>query len=249
MSTALVYLKKKTDLIDRQVENLASTARKLEVELNKLLAQGTKAGRTIDVALARQNIQNLMIESGYYEAGDKILNEGTQELIDLTYEQYKKQYGVSLQYTDQSLDRIRALKDLKVEKFNTITEGTINDLNKILIDQQFGAIDLTQATGLLKQVLEDDHKKYAETVIRQTQSALDREASNLLATDGGFKLFEFIGPSDQSTSEQCLEYLGQVKTEEEWMAEGGDYPVFIYGSHPNCRHSFMPVIPEDFKEE
>jgi len=247
LSIQLNRLKRVNAAIDGVTNDLAATARRLEVSLNKLLAEGQSTG-AVDVALARANIERLMVESGYYEVTGKLLDTTYQSFIDDAHATYQKQFGKSLQYSDVSLSRLDQIRALDAENFNTIAADNINQLQKVMLDYQFGATDLKGASDRLAKIMGPDFQRYAETVVRSTAHAFDREAVNLMAKDAGFDLYEYVGPDDSVTSEFCQEQLAKgPKKLSHWEAleNPGGYPVMVYGGHPNCRHALVPVLSED----
>jgi len=246
LSIQLNRIKRVNNQIDSVIADLRDTARRLEVSMNQLLAQGNAGGGTVDVALARANVERLLVESGYYEVTGSLLDSTYQSFIDGAHAAYQKQYGKSLQYSDVSMKRLDQIRALDADNFNTIAADNINQLQKVMLDYQFGAIDLQQASARIAQVMGPDFERYSETVIRATASAFDREASNLMATDAGLDMFEFVGPDDQVTSPECEVDLARGPMPwsywEERVNKGG-YPVVTYGNHVNCRHSVVPVVP------
>jgi len=247
MSIQLNRLKRTSKAIDSITESMAETYNRLGNKMNAMLASSKVGNSTVDVALARANIEKMLVDSGYYEVVDNLLNNTYQEMIDAAHDSYKASLGKSLQYTDVSLERINQIKNIDMQTSNSLAESNVNDLQNVLLDYQFGATDLKSAVERLQTVMEDDMKRYAETVIRSTAHAFDRQASNLMARDGGLELFEYVGPDDAVTSEICQDLLAKgVMKWDEWakITNDGGYPVTVYGGHPNCRHSLVPVLGE-----
>lgn len=243
MSIQLNRLKRVNSAIDSVTADLQATARRLEVSLNKLLAEGQSTG-AVDVALARANIERLMVESGYYEVTGNLLDSTYQSFIDDAHSTYQRQFGKSLQYSDVSLSRLDQIRALDAENFNTIAADNINQLQKVMLDYQFGAMDFNAASDRIAKIMGPDFERYANTVIRETSVAFDREANNLMATDAGFTQFEYIGPDDSVTRDFCQEQL--AKGPQPWsywekLQNDGGYPAAIYGGGVNCRHQIVPT--------
>jgi hypothetical protein len=244
LSIQLNRLKRVNGAIDSVTADLQATARRLEVSLNQMLAEGQKTG-AVDVALARANIERLMVESGYYEVTGKLLDTTYQSFIDDSHSTYQRQFGKSLQYSDVSLQRLDQIRALDADNFNTIAADNINQLQKVMLDYQFGATNLTGAADRLAKILGPDFDRYGETVVRATATAFDREANNLMAVDAGITEFEYIGPDDSVTSDFCSDQLSKGPrplSYWEGLENPGGYPAMIYGGHPNCRHSIVPVV-------
>jgi hypothetical protein len=248
VSIQLNRLKRVNAALDGVTNDLAATARRLEVSLNKMLAEGQSTG-AVDVALARANIERLMVESGYYEVTGILLDTTYQSFIDDAHSAYQKQFGKSLQYSDVSLSRLDKIRSLDADNFNTIAADNINQLQKVMLDYQFGATDLKGASDRIAKIMGADFERYSEAVVRSTAAAFDREANNLMATDAGFDLYEFVGPDDGVTSDECqadIERGPQPWSYWETRYNEGGYPLTIYGNHVNCRHALVPVLSKEW---
>jgi hypothetical protein len=77
----------------------------------------------------------------------------------------------------------------------------------------------------------------AEMIARNEVASVYRQTR--MAGAEGYDYFEMTGPRDMKTSSICDRHIGQIKTRAEWQRI---HPlVFVYGLHPNCRHSWDPV--------
>ena len=53
------------------------------------------AERLADVATAYQNTAQMLTDSGYYEVVGRMLNEDRQELLNISFRQYRRMFGFS----------------------------------------------------------------------------------------------------------------------------------------------------------
>jgi len=224
---------------------LESTLRKLERQLTSYFS-ANQVGGAVDVALARANLEQILLQSGYYETTGALLNEGYQAAIDESYNQYLKMYGESFQFGEVSLQQLDALKNLDLSQFNQLGQTTLTEVNRLLTDLQFGTITFDQAVKQLGEQVIDKLQRYSKTWITTGLSGIYREANSLLAEDNGITKFQYVGPLDDLTRKFCKKHLGQVKTKKEWDSiPGGNgqiSPVSTYGGGYNCRHSFVGVV-------
>jgi hypothetical protein len=155
---------------------------------------------------------------------------------------YQKLYTKSFQFSEVSLNRLNALKELDLNQFSGLGETGINEMNRAMIDMQFGAINKGQAIDIMRGSV-DKLGRHAETWITTGLSAVFTEANTSLAQDNGIIQFEYVGPSDSLTRPFCKKHIGKTMTEEEWNAldNGQIGPVFVYRGGYNCRHSLVGV--------
>jgi hypothetical protein len=224
---------------------LDSTLRRLERQLTDTLAasQGVPA---IDVALARANLERILVESGYYETTGALLNEGYQAVIDESYNQYQTMYGEAFRFSEVSLEELNALKTLDLQQFNQLGQTAMTEMNRLLADMQFGSIDFNQALKILREQVMDKLQRYTKTWLNTGLSAVYSKANMLLAEDAGIKKFQYIGTTIANTRPFCRKNLGKIKTKAEWDAEdnGQISPVSTFRGGYNCRHQLIGVVDE-----
>lgn len=233
-------------IADTYTKNLLSTASILEKNLLVAISKA-QVGSIVDAALARAQIQNILIQSGYFDVVGSLVNDEFQNIIQMSYDTYLAKYGKSLQYSDLSLAKLDALKNNTLEAFTSLGDSQIQAAQKIFTNYQFGAINLEQATELLKDSVSSELTRYASTMMSDAISQFSQDANTSLARDAGFNLFEYIGPIAYNTREFCIEHLGEVKTWEEWSqivneGDGGDgNPVTVSCGGYGCQHELVPT--------
>ena len=222
---------------------LEKTMRALERNLTDYL-QANQITGIVDTALGRQQIEQILIESGYYETTGRLLNDGYQSAINEASDMYNDLYNENFQFQDVSLQQLNALKQLDLSQFNQLAGQSGQELNRILTDLQFGAIDFNQALTAMREQVIDKLERYSKTWVTTGLSGIYRKSTTMLAEDNGITRFQYVGPRDRITRPFCARYLGQVKTMEEWdkLDNGQIGPVSTYMGGYNCRHSFIGVV-------
>ena len=228
---------------DKFIRGLAKTMHGLEVSLFQFVEEN-KGLRAVDVALAREQIGNILVESGYYDEVGNLLNAGYQDVIEESAIMYRKLYSKSFQFTDVSLQRLDAMKQLDLGQFGQLASQTQESVTRVLTDLQFGAIEFREASKIVAgQVgaLESN----AQTWVTTGNSAIHREANTMLAMDNGMTIFEYVGPVDKVTRPFCLAHVGDAMSKDEWNAldngRGQPKPVFQFGGGYNCRHTLVGI--------
>jgi NAD-dependent DNA ligase len=230
---------------DKFIKNIASTGRRLERQLTDFLDQNRNL-QAVDVALARADVEQIMLQSGYFDVTGDLLNQGYQDAIEESFQLYQSIYGRNLQLGDVSLQRLDSLKQLDLNSFTGLSNTAVDEMNRVLIDMQFGTVSFDQAVNQMREQIVDKMQRHAQTWVTTGVSGVYRESSTALAQDNGITKFEYVGPVDAKTRDFCIRHIGETRTEAEWNAipggNGQGLPVFTYGGGYNCRHSFVGVI-------
>jgi len=229
---------------DKFISALDSTMSKLNSGLMDAVISGSDIA-TAETALARQNVEKILLDSGYYETTGKLLDEGYQDTIEESFKIYKKSVSENFQFADASLERLNSIKNLDLAQFTNLGDNFATQITRTMTDLQFGAITKNQAIKLLAENV-DMLKRHASTWVTTGLSGIYRESSMMLAEDNGLEQFIYVGPRDGLTRPFCSKYLNQTKTKKEWDAlieeqNQGLAPVSQFGGGYNCRHQFIGV--------
>ncbi len=225
---------------DDFIRILEGTMRRLESNLTGILA--TSGTGAVDVALARQQIENVLLDSGYFQATGNLLNEGYQDAIEESFRIYQESIGENFQFAEVSLERLNSLKQLDLAQFGQLGDDFSNTMTRVLTDLQFGSITDKQAIDLLQgRVTQLDN--FAQTWVTTGLSGVYRESSVMLASDNGLKEFIYKGPIDTITRPFCRQHVNEIKTVDEWnqLDNGQITPVIQFAGGFNCRHTLIGV--------
>ncbi len=228
---------------DTFIKQLESTLRALERRLTDFL-DANKGIAAADVALARGQIEQILLDSGYFKVTGDLLNEGYQGAIEESFNLYQ-QLDESFQLGQTSLQQLNALKQLDAEEFNRLGSKFVSDLNRTLTDLQFGGTTFKNAVETLR-IKSDVLGNHAKTWVTTGMSGIHRQANVAMAEDNGIDKFQYVGPLDSKTREFCSRHLGEVKTKAEWDAlndeQGQIAPVSQFAGGFNCRHQLVGVV-------
>lgn len=228
---------------DDYISELARVYNQLAARLTELLKTADIA-ETADVALAMSDIQKVLTDSGVYVTGDDMFTEGYQKVMDSSIEVYRKIYGENLQYTDQALQNLEALRTVQSAAYNELWTGFSNTLTRELTSLSFGTTTYSAAAQVLQEEL-GIIQSQADTIIRTTMSEVHRTSTMLLGEDLEIKKYKYYGPDDKITRPFCREHMDQIKTMDEWKAldNGQIGNAATNGGGYNCRHRLVPVSP------
>jgi hypothetical protein len=227
---------------DDFIGRLAGIERKLTASFQKMLNEVGNVG-VVDVALNRQQVQGILVDSGYFQSTQELLNDGYQQVLEESFDQYNKLYGEAFQFSPASLQEISALKQLDFGQFNQLGQEAGEAMNRIITEVQFGNINFNQAVDLFAQEA-TKLANFSKTWINTGLQGVYSKANTMLAEDNGIEQFQYVGPRDQSTRPFCDRHLGEVKTKKEWdsLDNGQISPVSTFRGGYNCRHQLVGVV-------
>lgn len=237
---------KVTDTYALQLKKVADDlARRMNVLLGRISAgEAVNAGSLTDAALARAQATQLLVDSGYYRVTGDLLSNGFQDILNENLEIYNRYYAAGLRFEDVSGARIEAIRSMQSQVFQDLAGEQATNLQRILTNLSFGASSIESASEALANVL-GSLSSYAETIVRTSVHAFERETNNEMATAAGIETFIYVGPDDNLTRPFCDEHIGDIKTFDEWAsitAPGSPGPVPVWGAGYNCRHSIVPYV-------
>lgn len=206
---------------DDFTRRLERTFNRLDASYSSLLGEVSKQ-EFIDVALARQQVEDLLINSGYYEDIGDLLNEGYQEAIDESFEQYQEMLGENFQFSEVSIGRLDGLKQMDFGSFKKLADDAAESLSRVMVDMQFGAITKNEAIKEMLGIVDNKLRRHVTTWINTGLNNYYTESNNKLASDNGIKKFQYLGPKDLKTRPFGMKYINQVKTIKEWDALATD---------------------------
>ena len=223
---------------------LEGTMRTLERQITPLLDQYRVIG-AVDTALARQQLESALMNSGYFEQTGRLLNEGYQAAIDEAQDLYLQSIGENFQFAEVSLERLNSLKSLDLGEFTKLGDDFATTMTRTLTDLNFGAVDFNQAVQTLQDNI-DTMGNHAKTWVTTGLSGVYRESSLMLAEDNGMTEFIYKGPLDKITRDFCRSILTGSKklyTKEEIdnLNNGQIGSVSQFGGGFNCRHQWIGV--------
>lgn len=220
---------------------LDSTMRSLERQMMALLDNAQRVP-AVDAALARAEVQNILVSSGYYQATGDLLNAGYQSAIDEAQNFYFQTIGENFQFSETSLERLTALKNIDLGEYANLADNFSTQLTRTLVDLNFGSVDIGAAVRQLQDSV-DQLGNHARTWVTTGLSGVYSESSIALAEDNGITEFVYVGPIDAITRPFCRQHIGEKRTKEEWnkLDNGQISPVSTYRGGFNCRHQLVGV--------
>ena len=244
---AINSVRKIASSADEVVGALETTMKALEKKLVRQFADLTLT-QQVDTALARAQIEEILVREGLYERIGGLLNEEYQKALETSYEQYLRLYPKkAFQFSGDSLSRLQAVQALDLETFGGVASDLANELTKAVIQYQYGS---ASRDGLLEAITSkvETADRHLKTQFQTALFGYYQEANNRIAEDAGLDLFVYVGPDDDLTRPFCQDVLADERQEKGWTQEeimaldnGTGLPVFQYGAGWNCRHVWVAV--------
>ena len=205
-----------------------------------------KAANSAEIALAKENIKRLLVESGYYKEVGVLINDKYAETINSSHDMYKSMYKKSFRFSEKSLNELNITKQLNLDQFNMLADKATTQLTQGIIELQYGTATQSEIAQQLISTVENvtaTIKAQASTQVNTGLQGFFRQSNVKLADDAGINKYEYVGPDDEITRDFCVAHLGKVRTLEEWdsLSNGQLSPVSTFGGGYNCRHQLVAV--------
>jgi hypothetical protein len=229
---------------DSFTNELVSVMGKLESQLIQQIGVSS-AVDVAETALARQNIERILLDSGYYETTGRLLSDGYQAAIQESFNIYRESIGESFQFSDVSLDRLNTLKSMDLQQLTRLGDDFATDMTRVLLDLQFGSLSQAQAIDAIRSNV-GKFSGYAQTWVTTGLSGIYRESNLLMAQDNGITKYVYVGPLDRITRHFCRDLLRErgkqyTQAEIDKMNNGQINPVSTFAGGYNCRHQWVGV--------
>lgn len=214
----------------------------------ELVGSSVTSGETtaaIDSALAMQDIEKILIDSGYYEVTGNMFSNGYNEIIDLAKKEYEAIYSINLQYSDSALSMLNSSRLISTESYLQLGEKFKTAMAKEVSNLSYGLTSLEQSASVLADTLSITQVQ-AETLTHTVLSDVHRTASGLLGDELGVEKYEYYGPEDKITRPTCRHWLDvRFGTKDFWISQqnGQNGNAWTSGGGWNCRHRLIPVSP------
>lgn len=181
-------------------------------------------------------------DSGYKSAYEAELKDASDKL-----KQYHKISKIPFSFTATDKNTLKALKVMDLNKFNGLGESAINNLYlqlKSLI--LTGASDKDYLAAVSKSI-DEGLGKYAVTYANTSRAIYYQTAEDLMANElrnaNEPVYWEYVGPADSKNRDECVWALDKTMFTDEERSEFEAE----YGVRYNCRHTFMMVTEDDYK--
>lgn len=188
-------------------------------------------------------IQTVIRQSGYGNTTQRLLNESFQDVVDESFDLYKRTLNKSFNFTDESLDRLGVWKDQAFIRFDKLIAGSENDVAALMVNAALtdlpDEVFATSMTQLMKRL-----RNFTQTEADTGLAGYYRNSNVLLATDNGLNDFFYSGHFGGDIRPFCAAHVGQVKTITQWdeLNNGQLNPVSVYCGGYNCHHTLIATL-------
>lgn len=189
-------------------------------------------------------------KSGYNDAVQFALESESEVIKNL--KQIYKNTDFPIAFNAISQESFNLLQNQKLEYLTNLSTNAINAVRQAVTDSVIGAVDVAYLTSQIRNELEGKLKRYANTYLETARGKLIQDAQDWSAQqfrDEGIKIYwEYRGPEDNLTREECIWALTKLVFTDEEKAEflsGGLFP----HNEPrwNCRHNFVMITEKEYK--
>lgn len=235
-----------------------TNSRLLALLRNPKLVSGDKR---ISLAVATRIMKEL--DKVVTEAGmDAVINGYLDEFEGLSeqVEKYFKKLGVAPQLANSSQEALKAYVRFSETQLRNLADRKLKEpLQEALFQGVFSDANRSDLVNNLETVADNLSTAQLEVLVDETFNRYQRALTVETAEDVGLEIYEYVGPNDEITSDQCREILenaphgvsGMYYKDEIGvdMADGLEEDPLIAGGHINCRHKFMPLTLDYAKSQ
>jgi len=187
--------------------------------------------------------------SGYFGAVNSALEAESDVIKNLKRIYSGTDFPIEFNAINQQSFNI--LQNQKIDYLTNLSTNAITAIKQSVTDAVIGAVDVSEITANIRKELDEKLQRYASTYLETARGQLIQDAQDWSAQsmrDAGVSIYwEYIGPEDNKTREECLFALEkQVFTDEEKaeFQSGGLFP----HDEPrwNCRHTFVMISQKEY---
>lgn len=215
---------------------------------NQLISEkGRVVSTAVNLGVARASAREL--QAALEEAGYTDLIAGALDVMgDLAKYQGLGQTTVARveRAAAWSAETLDAFHDIKLRELISVSDAAIRRVEQTLLRGIVGAQDRAELLNEVVAELEISLPQ-ARTIYDTALSEFSRVAVTSTATGQADEAFLYSGPIDGLTREFCLERVGKVYSRAaiDAMDNGQLDNTLITGGGYNCRHTWLPIAPDD----
>jgi hypothetical protein len=195
------------------------------------------------LANSRQQIGQILRESGYTETVDNMLSE-----YEGIIEQVNRDYiarGISPAFDQIDTEALRLAASQDLAYMETIGDQGVQAVSRQLVNAVGGNGNAVDFINSIKDSVPAYYKRWASTYATTAQANFARSVEDKVQRAAGVTEFEYFGPLDKNTRPFCRDLLlkGGTHTREEIAKmDNGQTPVGTVkemGGGWNCRHRWL----------
>lgn len=258
--------KKLLETIIKNIKHRELAGKRLEAELKKLYRNyfsNLKSMLLSGELLSKTDVVDLSVSSKMIGQLDQILKDsGMQNVVD----SYRKEFP---DITRNALDYFKALNTevnlggFSQESFKAYISYSETQLVKFvgaklvapvqsgILQATFGQQDRQSIVDKVLSLEDTLTVNQATTLVNDSFAQYQRAVQVEVGDSIGAEVYQYLGPDDDKTSDQCVDMLSYDEHEAEGFAYKDEINQnmvpdltgnpLIEGGHPNCRHEWVPV--------
>lgn len=238
----------------RAISNLQNTLTSLVSgfpEINNGLIPNTEANLQY-----MANIYNEMLKlgkaQGYTEAIDYALQQEGEMVKTIRKELANA--GFPSNFTTVTQETFNLFQRQKYDYLTNLSGRAINSVKEATLNAVIGSSELGSLVNSIRQEVGDKLQRYAYTYLETSRGQLIQAVQDWTVQelkDAGVTIYwEYVGPLDNDTREECdLALQKRIFTDEEKIEyQNGSGEIPHNEPRWNCRHSFIPISENRYKK-
>ena len=191
--------------------------------------------------------QDALRESGYGDVVDRFISK-FDDVAKETVGIVNNKAGLGIDWAKMDKQDITALAKWEHQALMGIGESNFNQIKSAVTMGVLSGSDVSEITKMIRDNIDSKWVRYANTYATTGLRLFSQEVTNISIIESGNNPedfdYEYVGPLDNFTREQCVEGLAKgIFTYDEMRAfEDEDM-------RWNCRHEFIPVPKAETEEK
>ena len=220
-------------------DEIAGILSKLELIAGRL---DKSAGNTAAIAALLPKLQAALEKAGYTQAV-KALQATDTALIKAVISSAR----VKMAFSPESLKTLQSVRDMQALRFAEIGQEAMRAVRESVMRGMNTGQHYKDIADSIREMLTGKYRSYATTYCTTTRQMIMQTIHDTAARETtGTVYWVYIGPDDDVTRPACqellaIEYFTDAEREQ-YEAQYADERAY------NCRHIFMQVSPEMYKE-
>lgn len=162
--------------------------------------------------------------------------------------------GIAVNFSPVTQASFNLFQKQKYDYLMNLSARAINAVKESTLNAVLGSSDISSLINNIQLELDNKLKRYASTYLETSRGQLIQSTQDWVAEDmiaeGQQVYWEYFGPLDNDTREECVEALNKryfTNDEKNEFMNGGIFP----HTEPrwNCRHNFILITAEEYNPE
>lgn len=232
--------------VEREIKKLYKS---FFAQAKAMVSEGSKTSNTVRLEQINQ-LNNILLDSGYEDVIQKYLDQF--EKLTASAKDYYSPFGDTPTLAGVSIRRLEAyIRFTEGELRAWFPQKLVAPLQSALLQVNFGTRERSDVYDQVLALEDSLTYKQSVTLVNDAFASYQRATIVETAESAELYIYQYLGPFDKITSDQCQAMLTVNRYGVPGMLYKEDINTSLHkalardplvgGGHPNCRHQWSPV--------